>query len=80
MKTANSLQVIKAATPLEKKEQIAIRNRLKFLLGKDGIVSMCLDFENLYVEYNPNMYSVEKLKSRLREVGFPMGYPSKQAS
>jgi hypothetical protein len=80
MKNPNSLQIIKTASSLTENEQNIVRARLKALLEKDGIISMCLDDENLYVEYNPNRHSVGSLKFRLKEAGFPMEPVIKQAS
>ena len=71
MKDTNRLKVMKTEKALTKKEQIAFRSRLKRLLKLEGMISMCLESHNLYVEYNPKRFNIESFKSVLNDIGFP---------
>ncbi len=71
MKKANSFQIITTIMVLNEKEQSDCRVLLKDMLKQKGIISLCLDKENLFVEYNPEILNVEKIFTMLGNVGFP---------
>lgn len=71
MKKANSFIIIKTISVLTEKEQSECRVLLKDMLKQQGIISLCLDNENLFVEYNPEILNVEKIYQMMENVGFP---------
>lgn len=73
MKKTNSFQIIRSSTVLNEKEQSNCRDLLKDVLKQPGIISLCLDKENLFVEYNPGVLYMEKILLLLENVGFPVG-------
>lgn len=72
MKKANSFQIIKISTVLTEEEQSDCRELLKDTLKQQGIISLCLDKEYLFVEYNPEILNTEKIFLMLEDVGFPV--------
>lgn len=72
MKKANSSQIIKISTVLTEEEQSDCRELLKDTLKQQGIISLCLDKEYLFVEYNPEILNTEKIFLMLEDVGFPV--------
>ena len=71
MKKANSFQIIKTSRILTELEQSDCRVVLKDVLKQQGIISLCLDKENLFVEYNPEILTTVKIFLILENVGFP---------
>lgn len=70
MKKANSFIIIEAISELTEKEQSDCRVMLKDMLKQQGIISLCLDKENLFVEYNPEILNVGKIFLMMGNVGF----------
>ncbi len=71
MKKANSFIIVKTISVLTEKEQSDCRVLLKDMLKQQGIISLCLDNENLFVEYNPEILNLEKIYQMMENVGFP---------
>ena len=71
MKKANSFIIIKTISVLTEKEQSDCRVLLKDMLKQQGIISLCLDKENLFVEYNPEILNLENILQMMENVGFP---------
>lgn len=71
MKKANNFIIIKTISVLTEKEQSECRVLLKDMLKQQGIISLCLDNENLFVEYNPEILNVENIYQMMENVGFP---------
>ncbi len=71
MKKANSFIIVKTISVLTGKEQSDCRVLLKDMLKQQGIISLCLDKENLFVEYNPEILNLEKIYQMMENVGFP---------
>ncbi len=71
MKKINSFQIIKTNTVLTEEEQSGCRELLKDMLKQKGIISLCLDKEDLFVEYNPEILNVERIFLMLENIGFP---------
>jgi hypothetical protein len=71
MKKKNSFQIIKTSTVLTEKEQNDCRVVLKDALKQRGIISLCLDNQYLFVEYNPEFLNTEKIFLMLEDIGFP---------
>ncbi len=68
----NRLKVMKTEKILTQYEQNAFRSQLKQLLRIEGMISMCLESRNLYIEYNPKRFSIESFKTVLKDIGFPL--------
>lgn len=71
MKKANSFIIIKTISVLTEKEQSDCRVLLKDMLKQQGIISLCLDKENLFVEYDPEILNLENILQMMENVGFP---------
>jgi len=72
MKNSFKLEIIQTRRKLENHELLHYRERLSHLLILGGIVSMCLEDNELYVEYNPNKFNLESFKAVLSDIGFPL--------
>lgn len=71
MKNQNNIERIIADSKLTEENQIDLRNRLKPLAGLSGIESICLDNEELFIEYNPIQQNRDSIIAELRKTGFP---------
>jgi hypothetical protein len=80
MKNTFKLEVINADRVLTSEEQKSYRLQLKQLLKLKGLVSMCLEAESLYVEFNPKYFNLGSFKSVLSDIGFPLNQDIKLAS
>lgn len=80
MKNTFNLEVINTDRMLTSAEQQKFRARLKKLLKLDGLISMCLETESLYVEFNPQLFSLGSFKSVLSDIGFPLKQDLKLAA
>lgn len=72
MKNTFNLEVINTDRVLTSAEQQKFRVQLKKLLKLDGLISMCLETERLYVEFDPLLFSLGSFKSVLANIGFPL--------
>nr|NQU90290.1 hypothetical protein [Bacteroidota bacterium] len=72
MKNTFKLEVMNTQLILTKIEQDAFKVHLKHLLKSKGMISMCVEAENLYVEFNPKLFNLESFKSDLKDIGFPL--------
>jgi hypothetical protein len=80
MKNTFHLEVLNTDRVLTSAEQHKFRARLKKLLKLDGLISMCLETERLYVEFDPLLFSLGSFKSVLSDIGFPLKQDLKLAS
>lgn len=80
MKKSNQIQIITTGKILSEKERSNYRVLLKSVLEQKGIISLCLDAKELFVEYNPEIWNNEKIYAVLEEAGFPVAYEIKEAS
>lgn len=72
MKNLFKLEILKTSRTLTTEEQNTFRIKLKPLLEQDGVVSLCLEADELYVEYDPTSFNLGSLKGVLKEIGFPL--------
>ncbi len=72
MKNTFRLEIISTDGILTQRKQKAYRAQLEQLMKLKGIVSICLEAENLYVEFRPGIFDLEAFKQVLRDIGFPM--------
>ncbi|HDO27983.1 MAG TPA: hypothetical protein ENH02_07685 [Bacteroidetes bacterium] len=80
MKNTFSLEVMNTERVLTENEQHAFRMQLKHVMKTDGIISLCLDDENLYVEIEPDIFNLDAFKLILTNIGFPVARDIKLAS
>jgi hypothetical protein len=80
MKNTFNLEVINTGRMLTSEEQQKFRLRLNELLKLEGLISMCLDADSLYVEFNPQLFSLGSFKSVLSDIGFPLKHELKLAT
>jgi len=80
MKNTFRLEVLNTERVLTNDEQHTFRMKLKHLLKMDGILRLCLDDENLYVEIEPGVFNLDAFKSILTNIGFPVARNVKMAS
>lgn len=74
MKNLFKLEVLKTNKTLTAKEQDDFRLKFKPFLSIDGVISLCLEEEHLYIEYDPKSFNLDSFKSILTDVGFPFKY------
>lgn len=74
MKNLFKLEVLKTNKTLTAKEQNAFRLKFKPFLNIDGVLSLCLEEEYLYIEYDPKSFNLDSFKDILTDAGFPLKY------
>ena len=74
MKNLFKLEVLKTSKTLTAKEQNDFRLKFKPFLNIDGVSSLCLEEENLYIEYDPKSFNLDSFKDILTDAGFPLKY------
>jgi len=72
MKNLFKLEVLKTNKTLTEKEQNAFHESFKPFLNIDGVISLCLEEEHLYLEYDPKSFNLDSFKSVLTDAGFPL--------
>ena len=72
MKNSFNSKTLKTNKTLTTEEQNIFRQKFKPLLKVDGIISLCLEAENLYVEYNPVSFKLDFFKLNILDMGFPL--------
>lgn len=72
MKNSFKLEVLKTSKTLTTEQQRTFRIKLKPLLEHDGVISLCLEADELYIEFDPTSFNLGSLKDVLKEVGFPL--------
>ncbi|MBK5210306.1 MAG: hypothetical protein JJE44_12515 [Flavobacteriaceae bacterium] len=80
MKNSFKLKILKTSKTLTTEEQNAFRLKLQPLLKLDGIMSLCLEAEELYVEFNPTFFNLDSFKFILTDLGFPLEHEIKLVS
>ncbi len=80
MKNSFNLKILKTNKTLTTEKQNAFRLKLQPLLKLDGIMSICLEAEELYVEFNPVSFNLDSLKLILKDIGFPLEHEIKLVS
>lgn len=80
MKNTLRIEVMSTDRPLTENEQNAFRAQLQHLMGLNGIESMCIEAENLYVEFNPDFFNLDSFKQVLTDIGFPLERHVRMAS
>jgi len=74
MKNLFKLEVLKTNKTLTAKEQNDFRLKFKPFLNIDGVSSLCLEEEDLYIEYDPKSFNLDSFKDILTDAGFPLKY------
>ncbi len=72
MKNLIKLEVLKTNKTLTAKEQVDFRLKFEPFLNIDGISSLCLEEEHLYIEYGPKSFNLDSFKDLLTDAGFPL--------
>ena len=72
MKILNSIEILKTERTLNADELKKFRLKFKSLLKFKGIISLCLEENELYIEYNATLFNSETFKNLLLEQGFPL--------
>ncbi len=72
MENSFKLEVLKTNKTLTTEEQSNFRVKFKPFLNIDGVISICMDEEHLYIEYDPLAFNLESFKEILKAVGFPL--------
>lgn len=72
MKNSFNLEILKINKNLTAEEQETFRQKFKPLLDISGIMSLCLESRELYVEFNPTLFNLDSFKFLLIELGFPL--------
>lgn len=72
MKNSFSIETLKTNETLTTEEQNIFRQQFKPLLNVDGIISLCLEAEDLYVEFNPVSFKLDSFKHSILDMGFPL--------
>jgi hypothetical protein len=72
MKNSFSIKTLKTNETLTAVEQNIFRQKFKPLLKVYGIISLCLEAENIYVEYNPVSFKLDSFKLNILDLGFPL--------
>ncbi|MGD9993680.1 MAG: hypothetical protein AB7S69_10300 [Salinivirgaceae bacterium] len=71
MKNKNYLKRLITQKVLSEKEQKEFRLKLKGFSNINGIESICLEAEELFIEYNPLKLSERIINSELSKINFP---------
>ncbi len=74
MKNLFKLEVLKTNETLTAKEQNDFRLKFKPFLNIDGVSSLCLEEEHLYIENDPKSFNLDSFKDILTDAGFPLNY------
>lgn len=74
------LEIIKTERILSEAEQTMLRKRLRHLLTKKGIISICLDNEYLFIEYDGNIYNPESIQPLLITTSYLLANGLRMAS
>lgn len=72
MKNLFKLEVLKTNRTLTTEEQKAFRLKFKAFLNIEGVISLCLEEEHLYIESDPTSFNLGSFKGVLKDVGFPL--------
>jgi len=72
MENSFSIEVFKTNKTLTTEEQNIFRENFKPLLTVDGMISLCLEAEDLYVEFNPVSFQLDSFKHNIMDMGFPL--------
>jgi len=72
MKNSFNIETLETIRTLTLEEQNTFRIKFKPLLKIKGIKSLCLEAEELFVEFNPTEFNLDSFKIRLVEMGIPM--------
>lgn len=68
----HKLEIINTFRTLSESEQNIIRKKLNHLLNFDGLISLCLESKELYIEFDPITFNIDVLKLVLSDIGFPL--------
>ncbi|KAF0243358.1 MAG: hypothetical protein Q8K92_02865 [Leadbetterella sp.] len=72
MKNLFKQEVLKTNRTLTTEEQKAFRLKFKPFLNIAGVISLCLEEEDLYIEYDPISFNLVSFKQNLTDAGFPL--------
>jgi len=72
MKNLFNLEILKTNKKLTTEEQNSCRQKLKPLLNVSGIMALCLEDKELYVEFNSTLFNLDSFKQSLMKAGFPL--------
>ncbi len=75
MKGSFNLEIINTKNTLSNNQQAYFRDRLKPLLKKEGIISICLDDSSLFIEYNPDVLDRALITDLLLENNISISEP-----
>jgi len=68
------LEVLKTNKTLTAKEQVDFRLKFEPFLNIDGVISLCLEEEQLYIEYDQKSFNLDSFKDVVTGAGFPLKY------
>ncbi len=72
MENSFKLEVLRTNKILKTNEQSNFRLKFKPFLNIEGVISLCLAEEHLYIEYDPMFFNLESFKESIITVGFPL--------
>lgn len=72
MKNSFKLEILKTNKILTTEEQSAFRLKFNPFLNIEGVISLCLEEEHLYIEYDPITFNLDSFKEILTAVGYPL--------
>ncbi|TVZ26842.1 hypothetical protein JM83_1833 [Gillisia sp. Hel_I_86] len=78
MKNLFKLEVLKTNKTLTAKEQNGFRSKFKPFLNMDGLSSLCLEDDHLYIEYGTLSFNVDSFKDVLTNSGFPLNHENRK--
>jgi hypothetical protein len=80
MKNSFNVEILKTNKTLTTEEQNTFRLIFQPLLKLEGIISLCLEEEELFVEFDPTLIKLDSFKFMLIEAEFPLESETLMAS
>jgi len=71
MKETAALELIKANEVLNERLHMPLFEKLKDLSLKNGIISICIESNDVFIEFNPVIWALSDIKEELEMIGFP---------
>jgi len=72
MNDSSNVAILKTNKKLTAEEQETFRRKFKPLVNISGIMSLCIEANELNVEYNSTQFNLDSFKLLLVELGFPL--------
>lgn len=74
MKNSLNIETLEINKTLTIEEQNTFRMKFKPLLKLEGLISLCLEEEELYVEFDQSRFKLDSFKITLVEMGLPLKF------